>query len=63
MINFSKTETAFKHPKCGGVIVKWENEGTIYFECEKCAETAEDIDRLVLHSLVIIRKGTSKELK
>lgn len=59
----SKTKTAFKHPNCGGIVLQCEKDGAVYFECDECAETAEDIGPLVLRSLVIIRKRSSGKLE
>ena len=52
-----KETTAFKHPNCGGVILQYSQSGTIIFECDQCGERADDIDRLILRGLVIIRSG------
>lgn len=55
-----KQETAFKHPNCGGVILQYEENGVVFFECDQCAEKASDIDHLIIRGLVIIRTGSTK---
>jgi len=60
MQEMKKEGTAFKHPNCGGIVMQYEQDGILIYECDRCGKSAEDIDRLVLRSLVIIRQGTQQ---
>lgn len=53
-----KEQTAFKHPNCGGVIMQYNSNGNVVFECDACGEQADEIDSLILRGLVIIRHGS-----
>jgi predicted RNA-binding Zn-ribbon protein involved in translation (DUF1610 family) len=55
----NKERTAFKHPNCGGVIFQYKLDDVVQFECDQCGERADEIDRLILRGLVIIRRGSS----
>jgi len=52
-----KSITAFKHPNCGGIILKIESQGEITFECDSCGQKSDDIDALILTRLVVIRSN------
>ena len=56
----TKERTAFKHPKCGGVILQYNQNGALVFECDQCGEQANDIDCLILRGLVIIRSSSQR---
>jgi hypothetical protein len=55
-IGVVKTATAFKHPQCGGLIYTVEEEDRVYFQCDTCLETAEQLERLAVGKPVIIRR-------
>ena len=59
----SKEKTAFKHPNCGGIIMQYEQDGALVFECDSCGQYADDIGPLILRSLVIIRRSAKKAAK
>lgn len=40
---FYRSRTAFKHPKCGGVIYQYEWPERTRFKCERCNAWANDL--------------------
>ena len=48
--------TAFKHPQCGGLILMVEEKDRVYYQCDTCLETAEQLERLAVGKPVIVRR-------
>ncbi|MFN2296382.1 MAG: hypothetical protein ACK2U0_18420 [Candidatus Promineifilaceae bacterium] len=55
-IDTIKTATSFKHPNCGGLILMVEEKDRVYFQCDTCLETAEQLERLAIGKVVILRR-------
>ena len=58
-----KTETAFKHPQCGGLIVMAQEKNGIYFQCDTCLEVSEYLEQLAIGKPVILRRSRRNEPK
>lgn len=54
--NGVRTPTAFKHPQCGGLVQMVEEDESVYFQCDKCLETADELERLAVGKPVILRR-------
>jgi hypothetical protein len=54
--DFVITPTAFKHPQCGGLILMVEEKDRVYYQCDKCLGTAEQLERLAVGKPVILRR-------
>ena len=59
----NKTGTAFKHPRCGGLILMCEENERVYFQCDTCAATADDLELLAVGKPVILRRGRGSSLR
>jgi hypothetical protein len=58
--NITRKETAFKHPRCGGVILICEENGRVTFECDTCGAQAVQLEVLAVGKPVILRRGSKK---
>ena len=58
--NLTRKETAFKHPRCGGVILICEENGRVTFECDTCGAKAEEVEVLAVGKPVILRRGSKR---
>ncbi len=58
-----KTGTAFKHPRCGGLILMCETNGRVYFECDVCGALADELEVLAVGKPVILRRTQKKPRK
>jgi len=58
-----KSETAFKHPQCGGLIFMVLEKNRVVFQCDTCLETSEHLEQLAIGKPLILRRSRSNESK
>ena len=60
-IENSRTPTAFKHPRCGGLLFMVEEPDRIYYQCDKCSAFDEEFEQLAVGKPVILRRTNREE--
>jgi hypothetical protein len=48
---YHRSKTAFKHPRCGGVIFSYVWPEKTRFKCERCGKWADDLMDLALEQI------------
>lgn len=60
-IEISRLATAFKHPRCGGLVHSVEVKGRTYFECDRCLTRSDELAGLAVGKPVILRRGRRED--
>jgi hypothetical protein len=60
-IEISRSATAFKHPRCGGLVLLVREPDRVYFQCDTCLSVADELEKLAVGRPVILRKGKRRE--